>query len=171
MVVTNMRCEPNTSLLSAVYVYNVALRPAALGKYGEILATAHHLIMSPCVFHTSWAWSGIVPAWAEFTFGTTQSLGALTILNGVNRGNHHITKFKVSAKREGSWVDLENVGVKDTPETVIGADGSISLIQGQDQLELMFDRIHQVSAVKLTVFETDVNNKNGVITELLVPCK
>ena len=112
-----------------------------------------------------------MPAWAEFTFGTTQSLGALTILNGVNRGNHHITKFKVSAKREGSWVDLENVGVKDTPETVIGGDGIISLIQGQDQLELMFDRIHQVSAVKLTVFETDVNNKNGVITELLVPCK
>ena len=98
-------------------------------------------------------------------------MGGLTILNGVNRGNHHITNFKVSAKREGAWVDLENVGVNDSPETVIGADGSVSLTQGQDRLELMFDQIHQVSAVKLTVFETDINTNNGVVTELLVPCE
>ena len=123
------------------------------------------------LFLVSWAWSGIVPAWAEFTFGTTQSLGALTILNGVNRGNHHITKFKVNAKREGSWLVLENVEVKDAPETVIGADGSVTLAQGQDRLDLMFDQVHQVSAFKLTVFETDINSNNGVVTELLVPCK
>ena len=98
-------------------------------------------------------------------------MGGLTILNGVNRGNHHITNFKVSAKREGSWVDLENVGVKDTPEAVIGADGSITLGQGQEKLELNFDQLHHVSAIKLTVFNTDVSNSNGVVTELLVPCK
>ena len=98
-------------------------------------------------------------------------MGGLTILNGVNRGNHHIINFKVSAKREGSWVDLENLGLKDTPEAVIGADGSITLSQGQERLELNFDQIHQVSAVKLTVFDTDAGNSNGVITELLVPCK
>ena len=98
-------------------------------------------------------------------------MGGLTILNGVNRGNHHITSFKVSVKREGSWVDLENVELKDTPEAVIGADGSITLSQGQERLELNFDQIHQVSAVKITVFETDRNHNNGVVTELLVPCK
>ena len=98
-------------------------------------------------------------------------MGALTILNGVNRGNHHITKFKVNAQRDGSWLVLENVEVKDAPETVIGADGSVTLAQGQDRLELMFDQVHQVSAVKLTVFDTDFVSNNGVVTELLVPCK
>ena len=98
-------------------------------------------------------------------------MGWLTILNGVNRGNHHLTNFKVSAKSEGSWVDLENVGVKDVPEAVIGSDGRISLSQGQERLELNFDQLHQVSAVKLTVFEADTNSNNGVVTELLVPCK
>ena len=112
-----------------------------------------------------------MPAWAEFTFGTTQTLGWLTILNGVNRGNHHITNFKVSAKTEGSWVDLENVGVKDAPGAVIGADGSISLSEVQERVDLNFDQIHKVSAVKLTVFETDTHHNNGVVTELLVPCK
>ena len=68
-------------------------------------------------------------------------------------------------------MDLENVGVKDTPEAVIGADGSITLSQGHERLELNFDQLHQVSAVKLTVFETDTHTNNGVVTELLVPCK
>ena len=98
-------------------------------------------------------------------------MGGLTILNGVNRGNHRIITFKVTVQSEGSWVELENVGVKDTPEAVIGTDGRISLTEGQERLELMFDQLHQVSAVKLTVFETDRENSNGVITELLVPCK
>ena len=68
-------------------------------------------------------------------------------------------------------MDLENVGLKDTPEAVIGADGSITLGQGQERLELNFDQLHQVSAVKLSVFETDTNHNNGVVTEILVPCK
>ena len=63
------------------------------------------------------------------------------------------------------------MGVKDTPGAVIGTDGRISLTEGQERLELMFDQLHQVSVVKLTVFETDRENSNGVITELLVPCK
>ena len=98
-------------------------------------------------------------------------MGGFTILNGVNWGQYRIINFKVSAKREGSWVDLENLELKDTPEAVIGADGSITLSQGQERLELNFDQIHQVSAVKLTVFDTDASNTNGVVTELLVPCK
>ena len=98
-------------------------------------------------------------------------MGGLTILNGVNRGNHHITNFKVSAKTEGSWVDLDNVGVKDAPDAVIESDGSISLSEVQERLELSFEQIHKVSAVKLAVFETDINSNNGVVTELLVPCK
>ena len=63
------------------------------------------------------------------------------------------------------------MGLKDTPGAVIGSDGRISLSEGQERLELMFDQLHQVSALKLTVFETDRENSNGVITELLVPCK
>ena len=63
------------------------------------------------------------------------------------------------------------MGVKDTPGAVIGTDGRISLTEGQERLELMFDQLHQVSVVKLTVFETDRENSNGVITELIVPCK
>ena len=66
-------------------------------------------------------------------------------------------------------MELENVGVKETAEAVIGTDGRISLSEGQERIELMFDQIHQVSAFKLTVFETDRENSNGVITELLVP--
>ena len=68
-------------------------------------------------------------------------------------------------------MELENVGVKDTAEAVIGADDRISLSEGQERIELVFDQIHQVSALKLTVFETDRENSNGVITELLLPCK
>ena len=52
-------------------------------------------------------------------------------------------------------MELENVGVKDTAEAVIGADDRISLSEGQERIELVFDQIHQVSALKLTVFETD----------------
>ena len=119
----------------------------------------------------SWAWSSHVPAWAEFRFGTDQSLAELTIISGVKRENHHITSFKVTVKRDGSWVDLENVGVKDVSGAVIGIGGNITLSQGQERLDLTFDQVHQVSAVKLTVFDTDFVSNNGVVTELLVPCK
>ena len=98
-------------------------------------------------------------------------MGGLIILNGVNRDNLNIINFKVSAKMEGSWVDLENVVVKDKADAAVGADGSITLSQGQDMLELTFDQVHKVSAIKLDVYETDVDNNNGVVTELLVPCK
>ena len=99
-------------------------------------------------------------------------MGWITIINGVNRGDHHITNFKMSAKSEGSWVNLENVEVTEAPDAVIGSDGRISLSEGLERLDLNFDQIHKVSDVKLTVFETDTDDNNGVITELLVPsCK
>ena len=59
-------------------------------------------------------------------------------------------------------MELENVGVKETAEAVIGTDGRISLSEGQERVKLVFDQIHQVSAFKLTVFETDRENSNGV---------
>ena len=83
----------------------------------------------------------------------------------------YITSFKVTVKRDGKWVDLENVGVKDVSGAVIGTGGNITLSQGHERLDLTFDQVYQVSAVKLTVFETDINTNNGVVTELLVPCE
>ena len=69
-------------------------------------------------------------------------------------------------------MDLENVWVKDTPEATIGTDGIINLSKGQDRLDLMFDLVHQVSAIKITVFDTTWTNNRGLINELLVhPCK
>ena len=83
----------------------------------------------------------------------------------------------MTVKRDGKWVDLENVGVKDTSEAIIGDLGKITLSQGQDRLDLIFDQVDQVSAIKLTVFEADPNvvtglGNYGVVTELLVhSCK
>ena len=62
--------------------------------------------------------------------------------------------------------------MKDTPDAAIGTDGIINLTQVQDRLDLIFDQVNQVSAIKLTVFEADGLGNYGVVTELLVhPCK
>ena len=77
----------------------------------------------------------------------------------------------MTAKREGLWVDLENVWVKNASEAVIKTDGTVTLSQPQDRLDLMFDQVDQVSAIKLTVLDAYGDSNYGTVTELLVPCK
>ena len=125
------------------------------------------------VFISSWGWSGKVPAWAEFQLASIQALEELTIFTGLGWGltKNHITSFKMTAKREGLWVDLENVWVKNASEAVIKTDGTVTLSQPQDRLDLMFDQVDQVSAIKLTVLDAYGDSNYGTVTELLVPCK
>jgi len=118
-----------------------------------------------------WAYNAEVPSWAVFKFTEGHEIDRVEILNGVGRPDHKLVSFKVELRTEqmSDWQKIEGLILKDDSSAQVDAAGKITLSAAREELILNFPAVKGVTAIKLTVYDTNAGNNNAVVTEIRVP--
>ena len=114
-----------------------------------------------------------IPAWASFKLNSPSLVDQISILAGLDRPYFHITKFKLEVKAKGEgWTipsGREVITVRDTVTMgESGAEDIITLPDGQEVVMVTFDEMDGVEEVKVTVLDTDADNKNTWLAEIMI---
>jgi hypothetical protein len=99
------------------------------------------------------------PAWAIFELSEPLTIESLILMNGLQRSNKKLIRFKIAFQVDGKWIDSDGLAVKDDPMAQIDTDGTITLTSGRNVLVLNFNPVANVQSVKLDVIETESENK------------
>ena len=118
-----------------------------------------------------WAYSAQIPAWAIFNLGWyldfQHTVAGLDLLSGVQRGNHRLKKFKITLKSSDNFIEPSNMKVPNAAGASISG-ATIEMQNCQDLLQVTFDPVAKVTAVRIDVYSTDASNNNVVLTEITV---
>jgi len=114
-----------------------------------------------------WAYSMVVPAWADFYFKETSDVYALSILSGVDRNDHQIKDFAIQCLVGSTWLAVTNVKLTSGQAATITGN-RVRMTAGHQDVVVSFDTVQNCNGVKLRVYDTNASNDNLVLTELTV---
>ena len=107
------------------------------------------------------------PAWGIFDMTENTKLNSLVLMSGQQRNDYRLISFRVTLNVNGEKINLPGLKVKDDSSAQIGNDGTITLKEGIQILELEFDTVSNVQSIQIDVMETDAKNNNVVVNEII----
>ena len=116
-------------------------------------------------YTNGWAYNGRLPAWIELTSGSPSSVSAMTIYSG-GLWTHHVNDFDIEVQVGLSFQPVSGLAFSNSVAggTIVGNRVTCS---GQDEVNLTFNAVDSVTAIKINVYGSDTPG-NAILSELFL---
>ena len=120
--------------------------------------------------NNGWAFGGNAsvaqPAWLQLDLGSPSTVTGLEVKQEFGHG-HRVTDFRVELLTKAGLKAPTDLKVANAVATVSATENRVH-VMGLPALTLAFAAVRDVTAVKISVFDTDGENKDAVLTEVTV---
>ena len=112
------------------------------------------------------------PAWAQFTLERPATVNTIAIQSGRGKVNKRITKMKLEIQYSSGVLSIPEELHIVWPKSAEIANGGIISVSGQQEwMKMRLKPTEDVTAVKLSIFETRNDENTAIVNEIYVTCK